>query len=114
MAAPPPDSTGGSDPEALLFVKVALPVETPLPPAEGANFFQFSTVEGEVQFVLGMVNLTQMVHAKSLPGSVTIVPQVTHRFTLSTFAFHQLRFQIERIAQNVPATGAVFRNQPSE
>ena len=76
----------------------------PVPPAEGANYFHFTSVGAEVQMLVGAVNLLRL-HESLRGESRTVVPEITHRFLLSPLGFAQLKRQIDEIADSVLPPG---------
>ena len=83
-------------------VSVAFSGDVPLPPPVGANFFHFTVVGQEVQFLVGSVNLLRFHEAKDRSEPMTVVPQITDRFLLSPLGFATLKAQLEEIAKSVP------------
>jgi hypothetical protein len=91
-----------ADPEKLQ-VSVAVNADMELPPAEGANFFHFTTAGPEVQMLVGCVNLLHLHEAKGVRDA-TIFPQITHRFTLSALGFNNLKSQLAAL-EALPSPG---------
>ena len=83
-------------------VSVTVPADLPLPDPVGANFFHFTVAGDEVQLLVGSVNLLRLHEAKSLGKTLKIVPDITHRFLLSSIGFSALKAQIDQIAESVP------------
>jgi hypothetical protein len=82
-------------------IGVVVPSDLPLPAPEGANFFHFTVVNQEVQFLVGSINLLKLNEARGKAGETLIVPEITHRFTLSPMGFTQLKVQVDAIAKAV-------------
>ncbi len=82
-------------------VSVTVPADLPLPAPEGANFFHFTVAGDEVQLLVGSVNLLRLHEAKSLGENLKIVPDITHRFLLSSIGFSALKAQMDQIASSV-------------
>lgn len=95
-------------------VSVTVPSDLPLPPVLGANFFHFTTIGMEIQFLVGSVNLLQLHEAKKQGESVLILPDISHRFLLSSFGFEQLKRQIEEISKSVKPSGIPTETESSE
>lgn len=87
--------------ESDVIVSASVPADASLPPAEGINFCHFTVVGPEVQMLVGCVNLIQLHDAKKRGGPSTITPQITHRFSMSTMGFAQLRAALNEIAGSV-------------
>ena len=83
-------------------ITITVPANLPLPNPEGANFFHFTLVGDEIQFLVGSINLLRLHEAKLLAEPQKIVPDITHRFTLSVLGFHTLKAQVDQIALSVP------------
>lgn len=95
-------------PPAQKKVAVVITGGTPLPPAEGANFFHFTTLGPEVQLLVGTVNLLRLHEAKTTDDPSAVVPEITHRFLLSPIGFAALKQQMATIEQKVsPVPGIV-------
>jgi hypothetical protein len=86
-------------------VGISIPANLPLPPAEGANFFHFTVVGEEVQFLVGTINLLRLHEAKTRGETISVVPEITHRFLLSPLGFNSLKSQLEEIAKAAPKSG---------
>jgi hypothetical protein len=84
-------------------VGVKLTGSHPLPNAEGANFFHFTVINGEVQFLVGMINLLRFHEAAQAEPGTSITPDITHRFLLSPMGFQNLKRQLDEIAGSLPA-----------
>lgn len=85
-------------------ISVSVPGNLPMPAPEGANFFHFTVVGGEVQLLVGSINLLRLHEAKRNQETATIVPQITHRFLLSPLGFAQLKSSLEEIAKAMGKT----------
>jgi len=83
-------------------VMVAITADTPVPPSAAANFFHFTVVGPEIQFLVGTVNLLKFHDAKEREDGPSIYPDISHRFMMSSFGFAQLKQQIDEIATRVP------------
>jgi hypothetical protein len=84
-------------------ITVAMTSRHPLPPAEGANYFHFTIANGEVQLLVGTVNLLQLHEAQESDSeTVAVSPEITHRFLMSTRAFQHLQDQVAEIMSAIP------------
>jgi hypothetical protein len=82
-------------------VTVKIDLSREMPPPEGANFFHFTFLRGEVQMLLGYVDLFR-IHEMKAPGKTRVIyPEVTHRFSLSALGFAQLKAQVDEIAAKI-------------
>lgn len=72
-----------------------------LPAPEGANYFQFAYAGGEVQFLVGAVDLTDIHQLRTGGKGGVVRARTTHRFLLSMQAFTNLRAQIDDIAGKI-------------
>ena len=88
-------------------VQVGVPADFPLPHPLGANFFHFTIMGGEIQLLVGSVNLLQLREAAKEGKGALVVPDITHRFTLSTLGFEQLRTQIEAVSPRVKRVAGI-------
>ncbi|HLA88895.1 MAG TPA: hypothetical protein VJL28_00505 [Gemmatimonadaceae bacterium] len=86
-------------------IAVKVPGEIMLPDPLGANYFHFTVVGSEVQFLVGSINLINLHEAKMRGEATVVVPEITHRFLLSPLGFHQLKSQIDQIAGLVGPAG---------
>lgn len=91
-------------PETVTSIEIELPTSTPLPNAEGANWFQLAQLGGtEVQLVVGTVNLFALHRLKGADAKVA--PNVTHQFLLSPIGFWSLKKQLDEIAKHIAQPG---------
>lgn len=86
---------------AEVAISVELPVNLPLPVPVGANYFHFTVVAGEVQMLVGSVNLLRVHEARLQGEAATIIPEISHRFTLSAWGFTTLNNQLAKIAESL-------------
>lgn len=102
-----PDSTPA--PAVPFQVAIALTPQTPVPPAEGANFFHFAHVGSEVQMLVGTINLLDILHAQVQGGETVVSPAITHRFMLSLVGFSHLRSQLNEISVQLEAATSALK-----
>lgn len=82
---------------------VIIPTDIPLPPAEGANWFHFTSAGLEVQMLIGTIDLLAA-HQARQPGAdadTKLAPAISHRFLLSPIGFAVLKAQVDEIAASV-------------
>ena len=103
--------------------KIAATVEIPnsgLPAPSAANWFSLSHHQGEVQILVGYLDiygiamLARGAQEGNLEGSVSIKPDVTHRIMVSTAGMLQLRAQIEEIFQVLRQAGVLTESESPE
>jgi hypothetical protein len=82
-------------------VTVQLTTRHPLPPAQGANYFHFTTLGEEVQMLVGTVNLLRVHEATQGEEDAVVSPDITHRFLLSPLGFAHLKAQVDQIASGI-------------
>ena len=99
---PSPEPTAPRATKQPVRVGISVPANIPLPSPEGANFFHFTVVGQEVQFLVGSINLLRLHEAKGRSETTTLIPDITHRFLLSPLGFEALRNQVQEIAKAVP------------
>ena len=87
----------------MVQVGVAMSAGIPVPPAEAANYFHLTVVGPEVQLLVGSVNLIEFHEAATSDSVKMVIPEISHRFLLSTLGFAQLKARVDEIAQKVPA-----------
>ena len=91
--------------KGTLTIKAGPRTDEPLPKPESANYFQLSAIGGEVQLLVGAIDLralhaaTQEVHKVEGEQDLELAADITHRFLLSSFAFNQLHKAINEIAE---------------
>lgn len=93
-----PDSPSKRTPPQM---GVAVPANLPLPQPLGANFFHFTLVAGEVQMLVGSLNLLRIHEASQRGESATLTPDISHRFTLSPFGIANLQAQLAEFGKLV-------------
>jgi len=87
-------------------LEIGISGSDPLPEPVGANYFHFAVVGGEIQMLVGAVNLLQVHEAKNGKAG-PIRPQISHRFLLSALGFAQLKAHVTAISESVPGSSAV-------
>lgn len=98
MASKPPKSV----------TTVVMSADVPLPPPQGANYFHFTVVGEEVQFLVGSINLLRVYEARGRGEPTVVRPEIAHRFLLSPMGFAALKSQVDEIAKAVaPSTVTV-------
>lgn len=89
-----------------------------LPAPLAANWFNVSHHGGEVQLIMGYLDLYAIAmiakdaKAGTLKQPASLKPDVTHRFMLSTSGMLQLRAQLEEIFQLMRKAGVVDEGTP--
>lgn len=89
------------------YVRVEFDRDGPLPAPEGANFFHFTHIQGEVEMLVGYVDLNRLwalsqdyedaSDEEELPSHVSVKPEITHRLVLSANGFKTLKDRVDQI-----------------
>jgi hypothetical protein len=97
VASPNPDVIRGRE------VGIAVPT-TGLPPAEAANVFHCTRVNGDVEVLIGTVPLFAMFQGlkQQAEGRAEITAEITHRLLMSIDAFGRLRSQVNELFEKLP------------
>lgn len=84
-------------------VRVTVP-SVGLPPAEPANLFHCTRINGDVEMLVGTVPLHALFQSlKAGEATTEITGEITHRFLMSIDAFARLRGRINELFERLPS-----------
>jgi hypothetical protein len=82
-------------------VTTRFPENRQLPPASAANVFHMAAANGEIQLLVGAINLLDLVNVE---GDVTLDVNVSHRFLLSPVAWERLKNAVSEMTAKLELT----------
>lgn len=101
-----------------MSVRMDIP-STGLPAPSAANWFHFSHHGGDIQLLVGYIDLYSLAsqveknRAKQGKGAITLKPEVTHRVQFSVSAFLLLRGQIDEMFQKLKSAELIADVTPT-